>query len=50
MDVWAAGLSIYFFVTGQMPFNAGTLDELFTKIALSEPPPANRNLAECGPG
>ena len=33
-----------------MPFNASSLDELFDKIATTEPPSANRKLAQCGPG
>jgi len=48
VDIWAAGLSMYYAVTCQLPFNAASLDELFDKFARSEPPSANRKLAECG--
>merc|ERR1712070_1095704 len=49
VDIWAAGLTMYYIVTKQLPFNAQTLDQLFMKIAQSEPPPANLHLVACGP-
>ena len=39
-DLYSVGVIIYEAVTGQVPFNAETFNELIFKIALEAPPPA----------
>lgn len=43
-DIYAAGVIMYECLTGRVPFNASSFNELLFKIALEEPPPL-RSLA-----
>jgi len=36
VDIWAAGVTLYYMVEGQAPFQGETLDELYSKIGKGE--------------
>lgn len=42
VDVYAAGVILYEAVSGQVPFNADTFNELLFKIVLESPPPVEQ--------
>lgn len=49
-DLYAAGVILYECVTGQVPFNADTFNELLFKIVLETPPPALQLVPDLDPG
>jgi eukaryotic-like serine/threonine-protein kinase len=49
-DLYSMGVILYESVTGQVPFNAETFNELLFKIVLSEPTPLRQLLPDVDPG
>lgn len=50
VDLYAAGVILYESVTGEVPFNADTFNELLFKIVLEEPRPVQQLAPEIDPG
>ena len=50
VDLYAAGVILYESVTGQVPFNADTFNELLFKIVLEEPRPVQQLAPHIDPG
>jgi len=50
VDLYAAGVILYECVTGQVPFDAETFNELLFKIVLEEPPPVSKAAPELDAG
>jgi len=50
VDLYAAGVILYESVTGEVPFNADTFNELLFKIVLEEPRPVQQLVPEIDPG
>jgi serine/threonine-protein kinase len=48
-DLYAVGVILYEAVTGQVPFNADTFNELLFKIVLEEPPPIQQLVPDMDP-
>jgi len=48
-DLYAVGVILYEAVTGQVPFNADTFNELLFKIVLEEPPPIQQLVPDIDP-
>jgi serine/threonine protein kinase len=49
-DLYAVGVILYECLTGQVPFNADTFNELLFKIVLEEPPPLPQLVPDLDPG
>lgn len=49
-DLYSVGVILYEAVTGQVPFHAGTFNELIFKIVLETPPPPEKFAPEMDPG
>jgi hypothetical protein len=49
-DLYSAGVILYEAVTGQVPFNAETFNELIFKIVLEVPPPPEQLVSDLDPG
>jgi serine/threonine-protein kinase len=49
-DLYAVGVILYEAVTGQVPFNADTFNELLFKIVLEEPQPIQQLVPDIDPG
>ncbi len=49
-DLYAVGVILYESVTGQVPFNADTFNELLFKIVLEQPPPVEQLVPDIDPG
>jgi serine/threonine-protein kinase len=49
-DLYSVGVILYEAVTGQVPFNAQTFNELIFKIALESPPPPEQFAPNVDPG
>jgi serine/threonine-protein kinase len=50
VDIYAAGVILYEAVSGQVPFNADTFNELIFKIVLESPPPVEQVAPGLDPG
>ncbi|HEY1535516.1 MAG TPA: hypothetical protein VGF76_15955, partial [Polyangiaceae bacterium] len=50
VDLYAAGVILYESVTGEVPFNADTFNELLFKIVLEEPRPVQQLAPDIDPG
>jgi serine/threonine-protein kinase len=50
VDIYAAGVILYEAVSGQVPFNADTFNELLFKIVLESPPPVEQVAPGLDPG
>jgi eukaryotic-like serine/threonine-protein kinase len=50
VDLYAAGVILYESVTGEVPFNADTFNELLFKIVLEEPRPIQQLVPDIDPG
>ena len=50
VDLYAAGVILYESVTGEVPFNADTFNELLFKIVLEEPRPVQQLAPQIDPG
>jgi serine/threonine-protein kinase len=50
VDLYAAGVILYEALTGQVPFNADTFNELLFKIVLEEPKPLTQVSPDIDPG
>jgi serine/threonine-protein kinase len=50
VDIYACGVILYEALTGQVPFNADTFNELLFKIVLEEPRPLHEFLPNLDPG
>ncbi|MET0792225.1 MAG: serine/threonine-protein kinase [Polyangiaceae bacterium] len=50
VDLYAAGVILYESVTGEVPFNADTFNELLFKIVLEEPRPLQQLVPDIDPG
>jgi len=50
VDLYAAGVILYESVTGEVPFNADTFNELLFKIVLEEPRPVQQLVPDIDPG
>jgi serine/threonine-protein kinase len=50
VDLYAAGVILYESVTGEVPFNADTFNELLFKIVLEEPRPVQQLVPQIDPG
>jgi len=48
-DIYSVGVILYQAVTGQVPFNAGTFNELIFKIVLETPPPPETYVPDLDP-
>jgi serine/threonine-protein kinase len=49
-DLYSVGVILYEAVTGQVPFHAGTFNELIFKIVLEAPPPPEKLAPDMDPG
>jgi len=49
-DLYSTGVILYEAVTGQVPFNADTFNELIFKIVLEAPPPPEQIVPDLDPG
>lgn len=49
-DLYAIGVILYEAVTGRVPFDAGTFNQLLFQIVLSDPAPAQQVVPELDPG
>lgn len=49
-DLYSVGVILYECITGQVPFNAQTFNELIFKIVLETPPPATTFVPDLDPG
>ncbi len=49
-DLYAMGVILYEAVTGRVPFDAPTFNQLLFQIVLSEPPPAEQVVPDLNPG
>jgi hypothetical protein len=49
VDLYAAGVILYECITGRVPFNASTFNELLFKIVLEQPPPIEELVPDVDP-